>query len=248
MRSGLESGAQSESVEGARLWIKFCAMTNLPDALAAIESGASALGFIFVPSARRIDPASAAEIVAALPSEVEKIGIVANQTPAHVAELAQRVGLTGVQLHGDEEANQMPVFRSALGNRRIIKTLQARELLRTAYGPALLDEFLEQAEAFDAILLDSGSPKERGGTGKAFDWEAAMPFVAQIKAMIPVVVAGGLNSANVQEAIRLFQPWGVDVASGVEREPGRKDQAKLKKFAAAARAQVLPSERPPHRQ
>ncbi len=219
-------------------WIKFCATTNLLDALACIEAGADALGFIFAPSTRRVDVATAAEIIAALPSEVEKIGIVVNETPAHVAELVQQTGLTGVQLHGDEEAAQIPDFRAALGNRRITKTLQARELLRAGYGPMLLEEFLEQVETLDSILLDSGSPKERGGTGKAFDWQAALPVVAEIRAQIPVVIAGGLTPENVGKAIRLFEPWGVDVVSGVEREVGKKDEAKLRAFVASARAAV----------
>jgi phosphoribosylanthranilate isomerase len=216
-------------------WIKFCGTTNLPDALASIDSGANALGFIFASSTRRMHAAKAAEIIAALPSEVEKIGIFVNETPAHVAEVAQHVGLTGVQLHGEEEAAKMPSFRAALGNRRITKTLQARELLGTWYGTALTEEFLEQAETIDTILLDSGTSKERGGTGKVFDWPAAVGLVARIKAELPVIVAGGLNPGNVAEAIRLFDPWGVDVVSGVENEPGKKDEGKLKAFVDAVR-------------
>lgn len=220
-------------------WLKFCGTTSLGDALASIDAGATALGFILAPSSRRLEVEKAAEIVAALPAEIEKIGVFVNETPAHVAEVAQRVGLTGVQLHGDEEAGQMTSFRSALGSRRITKTLQARELLGAGYGRALIEEFLEQAETIDAILLDSGSPKERGGTGKAFDWPAAVSLVAQIKAEMPVIVAGGLNALNVQEAIRLFEPWGVDAVSGVESEPGKKDKVKLSAFVAAVRTASL---------
>ena len=109
---------------------------------------------------------------------------------------------------------------------------------REGYGPTLLQEFLEQVETLDTILLDSGSPQERGGTGKAFDWQAALPVVAEIKTRIPVMIAGGLNPENVGEAIRLFEPWGVDVVSGVEREIGKKDEAKLRAFVAAVGAAV----------
>jgi phosphoribosylanthranilate isomerase len=105
----------------------------------------------------------------------------------------------------------------------------------------LIEEFLEQAEILDTIMLDSGSPKERGGTGKAFDWQAAASLVTQIKAELPVIVAGGLNPANVVEAVRLFDPWGVDVVSGVEREPGKKDKNKLKTFAEAVRSAHMAS-------
>lgn len=217
-------------------WIKFCATTSLHDAEAAIEAGADALGFIFAQSTRRIDVVCAAEIIAQLPGEVEKIGVFVNEAPAHVTEVALRAGLTGVQLHGNEEARQIPLFRSALGRRRITKTLQARELLGTGYGAVLAEEFLEQAETLDAILLDSGSPNARGGTGRIFDWQTAVPLVAQIKAKLPVIVAGGLQPGNVAEAIRLFEPWGVDVVSGVESGAGKKDEAKLRAFTAAVRS------------
>jgi phosphoribosylanthranilate isomerase len=214
-------------------WIKFCATTNLADAQASIEAGADAIGFIFAPSARRLDLASAAEIVASLPAQIEKIGVVVNETPSRVAEIAERVGLTGVQLHGDEDAEHMPAFRRQLGKRKIIKTLQARELLGRGYGEALLEEFLKLDEMIDAVLLDSGSPRERGGTGKVFDWGTTVPLVTEIRSKLPVIIAGGLNPKNVAKAIELFQPWGVDVVSGVERETGKKDPAKLKAFQAA---------------
>ncbi len=217
-------------------WIKFCGNTSLQDAQFAVAAGADALGFIFTPSARRVELADAAAIVAALPSKVEKIGIVVNETPARAAEIADQVGLTGIQLQGDEPAERLPEFRRALGRRKIVKTLQARELLASGYGAALLEEYLQQVESLDAVLLDSGSPGERGGTGKTFNWETAAPMVARIKAELPVIIAGGLNPGNVAEAIRWFEPWGVDVASGVETAPGKKDRAKLKAFAAEVRA------------
>jgi len=217
-------------------WIKFCATTNLADAEHSVAAGANAIGFIFATSPRQIDVALASQIVAALPVEVEKIGIVVNETPQRAADIASQVGLTGVQLHGDEPTQQIAEFRRALGTRRIVKTLQARQLLVTGYGMALVEEYLHQPENLDAILLDSGTPAVRGGTGKPFDWQAAVPLVARIRAEIPVIVAGGLNPQNVGEAIRLFEPWGVDVVSGVEREVGKKDQAKLLAFTAAVRA------------
>jgi phosphoribosylanthranilate isomerase len=164
---------------------------------------------------------------------VEKIGVVVNETPAALAKLASGVGLTGLQLQGDEPAEQLPEFRRALGLRKIIKTLQARELLA---DPAKLETYLAHRESYDGILLDSGSAAARGGTGQTFDWNAMVPIVERIKAVVPVIIAGGLNPENVGEAVRSFDPCGVDVVSGVEREVGKKDAAKMRAFVEAARS------------
>ena len=215
------------------IWIKICATTNIDDALASLDAGSSALGFILTASSRQVTPDSAAAIIAALPPSVEKIGVVVNQTPAALAKLAADIGLTGLQLHGDEPPEQLPEFRSALGLRKIIKALQTRELVA---DPTRLDAYLAVRHSYDGILLDSGSPATRGGTGIPFDWNAALPLVQRIKEVAPVVIAGGLTPSNVAAAIRLFDPCGVDVVSGVELSPGRKDPAKLRAFITAARA------------
>jgi phosphoribosylanthranilate isomerase len=215
-------------------WIKICATTNLRDAQTSIAAGANALGFIFAPSPRRIEIGTAAEIIAALPAEIEKIGVFVNETPERVAVVAARFGLTGCQLHGDEPAEQLAMYRQALGNRKLIKTLQARELLADS-GDRMLQGYLEASGSIDAVLLDSGRPGNRGGTSVPFDWKMALPIVQRIKAVLPVVIAGGLTAENVDQAIRLFEPWGVDVVSSVERETGKKDEAKLRTFVAAAR-------------
>jgi phosphoribosylanthranilate isomerase len=217
------------------LWIKICATTNLDDALASIAAGANALGFILTASKRLVTPETAAAIIEALPTSVEKIGVVVNESPASLKRLAETVGLTGLQLHGDEPPSQLPEFRRALGLRKLIKTLQARELLA---DPTRLDSYLAVAESYDGILLDSGSPANRGGTGQTFDWHAMLPLVERIKEHKPVIIAGGLNPANIADAIRLFDPCGVDVVSGVELATGRKDPAKLRAFITAARAAV----------
>ncbi len=214
------------------IWIKICGTTNLDDALASIVAGADALGFIFTESPRQIAPETAAEIITALPESIEKIGVVVNETPQALAELARQTGLTGFQLHGDEPAEQLSEFRRALSGRKLIKTLQVRELLSE---PHKLDGYLEQRENIDAILLDSGSAAARGGTGVPFDWNAAVPIVQRIKEIFPVIIGGGLSAANVGEAIRLFDPWGVEVVSSVELAPGKKDAAKLRAFIAAVR-------------
>jgi phosphoribosylanthranilate isomerase len=214
------------------IWVKICATTNLSDAQASLAAGADALGFIFAPSSRRIEIDQAAEIISSLADEIERIGVFVNETPGQVAEVAEQAGLTGIQLHGDEPADQMQQYRQALGQRKIIKALQAHELLTS---PDNLNSYLRSRQSIDAILLDAGSPSQRGGTGQTFDWIAAAPIVAKVRAQMPVIIAGGLSAENVGEAIRLFAPWGVDVVSGVERGTGRKDEAKLRSFVGAVR-------------
>ena len=214
-------------------WIKVCGTTNLPDAQMSVSSGADALGFIFAPSTRRIEVALASEIVAALPNDVEKIGVFVNESPTRVAEIAVQVGLTGVQLHGDEPPEQLPEFRSAVGSRRIIKALQTRELLSGSRD--MVTGYLRSRDSIDAVLLDSGSPNQRGGTGDLFSWGEAIPLATSIQEVFPLILAGGLNSRNASEALQLFHPWGLDVVSGVEREPGKKDDIKLRDFIATVR-------------
>lgn len=214
-------------------WVKVCGTTNLHDAQLAVTAGADALGFIFAPSTRRIEIADAAEIIAQLPNGIEKIGVFVNEAPAQVAEVAQQAGLSGVQLHGDEPAEQMLEFRRALDERKIIKTLQARDILNAGHGQ--FAEYLSARGSIDAILLDSGSARQRGGTGIPFAWEEVVPLAAAIREAMPLIIAGGLNAENVCQALRLFDPWGVDVVSGVEREPGKKDEARLHDFVAAVR-------------
>jgi len=212
-------------------WVKICGTTNLHDAEQSVAAGADALGFIFAVSPRRIEVSAAAEIVAALRNTVETIGVFVNETPSLVAEVADQVGLTGVQLHGDESAASLREYRDALGERKILETVHTRELL----GAASLASRLSMRESVDAILLDSGSGESRGGTGIPFAWDEALPAVSAIRAVVPLIIAGGLRADNVARAIELFDPWGVDVVSGVESAPGKKDGAKLRDFVAAVR-------------
>lgn len=215
-------------------WVKICGTTSLADAKLAVTAGADAVGFVFAPSPRQISEEAAAEIVEALPSNIVKIGVTVNQSPESVAKLANNVGLTGIQLQGDEAANQLWAYRSALTSCKIIKTLQVRQIL--AGGEGYLYPYLKESEFLDAVLLDSGTNGQRGGTGVTFDWTAAAAVVAKIKQWLPVIVAGGLSPDNVSNAIHTFEPWGVDVVSGVESERGRKDETKVNKFVTAVRS------------
>jgi phosphoribosylanthranilate isomerase len=215
------------------IWVKVCGTTTLRDAQLAVTAGANALGFLFAPSPRRVEVAAAAEIVAALSGEVESIGVFVNESPARVAMIASDVGLSGVQLHGDEAPGQMADFRRELGQRKIIKALSVSYLQSNSNPP--LENYLDVQDGLDAILLDAGSQQQRGGTGLPFDWDGAVEIATRIRDRMPLVIAGGLNYDNVARAIHLFQPWGVDVVSGVESAPGTKDEIKLREFMSAVR-------------
>jgi phosphoribosylanthranilate isomerase len=206
-------------------WIKFCGTTCIEDALSSIEAGADALGFIFAPSKRRVTPEQARRIVAALPPNVERIGVFMNSTAAEIASITSGVELTGVQMHGEEFPPEIYTYlpRDRRNKMRKIKTLQVREGWTQGF-----DGYANAPGVVDAWLLDSGA-----GSGKVFDWQAAR---AQLGArQEKFIVAGGLTPENVGDAIHTFRPWGVDVVTGVEREPGRKDPEKLKAFVAAVR-------------
>jgi phosphoribosylanthranilate isomerase len=223
------------------MWIKICGNTNFEDARAAAEAGADALGFVFAPSARRISPKVAARIIESLPKAPEKIGVFVNQSPQIVIDTAAEAGLTGVQLHGDEDAVYIRNLARELRKRkvRIYKALSMGLLTREHAGAGLLGEVEELArdgQLVYALLVDAGVPGKRGGSGTTFEWDKAAPLVRFLQTRHKVAVAGGLNPANVAKAVELFKPWGVDVVSGVEREPGKKDHDKVREFIAAARS------------
>jgi phosphoribosylanthranilate isomerase len=213
-------------------WIKICGTTNLRDAQLSVAAGADALGFIFAPSPRAIDIDTVAGILGALGNAVQTIGVFVNQAPCAAANIARLTGLSGIQLHGDEPPETLPEYRHELNGRKIIKVLHADELLTDRHK---LDSYLAVRSSIDAILLDSGSAEQRGGTGARYDWAQVLPIAAEIRKTMPLIIAGGLNAANIARAIELFQPWGVDVVSGVEASPGQKDETKLHNFIAAVR-------------
>lgn len=207
--------------EGTR--IKICGNTNLADAERAADLGAWALGLIFYDrSPRRCRPAEAERIAAALRRRVELCGVFVNATLDRVATLADRVGLTMLQLHGDEG----PAYCAEAARRTGCKVVKAMQVRSRADLQAL--------EAFrtDFHLLDSHAPGLRGGTGTAFDWG----LVAARRDSVPMLLSGGLDPANVGQAMAATHPFAVDVATGVEAEPGRKDPAKLEAFFFAVGA------------
>lgn len=209
-----------------RTWIKICGTTSLEDALSSIEAGADALGFIFAQSKRRISPAEAQRIIQQLPREVERIGVFLDAGAMKIRQVLSEVDLTGIQMHGEgdfpaEVYSYLPKDRR--DSLRKMKTVIVQEAFEARF-----DAYAVVAGVIDTWLFDSGA-----GSGQSFDWQSARKQLGDRLGQF--VIAGGLNPKNVGEAIRTFQPWGVDVVSGVEREPGRKDPEKLKAFVAAVR-------------
>ncbi len=207
-------------------WIKICGTTSIEDALASIEAGANALGFIFAPSRRRVSPKQAREIAGRLPGNVERVGVFVNESAEVIRATVEQAGLTAVQLHGEETPEFIAGLfapQSSSHRARVIKTVLANDNFTANWNL-----FRQNHQLVDFILIDSGS-----GSGKTFDWDAAHALVADHG--LRFIIAGGLNPENVGAAIQKFSPWGVDVVTGVEQAPGRKDPEKLKLFVNAVR-------------
>jgi len=254
-------------------WIKICGITNLDDALAATDAGADALGFVFCKqSPRHVTPETAHSIVAKLPQRLAKVGVFVNHAADQVRDAVKQVGLTAVQLHGEEG----PEFSRALFHE--LANGASRPMIFRSYPAKIFDAPAEQTVGWDpvaaglvepdeaytgkrvhkihvakngdlflethgfrpgvvsGVLLDSSTAEKRGGTGHVFDWERVQPWAGIINSISKLIVAGGLRPGNVQEAIHLLHPWGVDVSTGVEREPGKKDHRKIGAFVQAVRA------------
>ncbi|WP_213804813.1 phosphoribosylanthranilate isomerase [Granulicella sp. dw_53] len=217
------------------MWIKICANTNLEDAKLAAELGADTLGFVFAASPRRVTAGQVAAIVAHLPVEVEKIGVFDTLDVEKISDTIREAGLTGVQLHGGFSTSLIDALASGFPGLRIIQTTHWNVDASTN-DPSCAANLtaLRSHPEIDAVLVDSRTAKASGGTGVVFDWEAARVALSGLAPM-RLIVAGGLQHENVEEAIKVLQPWGVDVASGVESHPGRKDRERLAAFLANAR-------------
>jgi phosphoribosylanthranilate isomerase len=213
------------------LWIKICGNTSLADAQIAADAGADAVGFVFAPSPRRVTPEQAAAITPHLPAAIEKIGVFVDADFATITAAVELAGLTGVQLHiagPDELAAQLRArFGPAV---RILRVLHFGEDAARQLEAAGLDA------AIDGVLVDSRTANAVGGTGVSFNWQRARATIFFGGSPLKLIAAGGLSPANVAEAIATLNPWGVDVVSGVEASPGRKDPEKVRAFVANARA------------
>jgi phosphoribosylanthranilate isomerase len=194
--------------------VKVCGITNRDDAEAAIAGGASALGFNFYPqSPRYIDPNRAAEIVANLPPRIWKVGVFVNEHPHRIAEIASQARLDIAQLHGDETESAYPAGIRIWKAARVDANFRVINL---------------EANRAEAILLDAPAEQAYGGTGRTFDWTRAAGSTLRI------ILAGGLDASNVRQAIAAANPWGVDVCSRIESQPGRKDHFKMAQFLKEA--------------
>jgi phosphoribosylanthranilate isomerase len=192
--------------------IKICGITNRTDALAAVDCGTDALGFVFAESSRRIAPETARDIIHGLPPLVTTVGVFVDQAQEEVKEIALFCHLDALQLHGHESPAYCRGFY-----RKVIKAFGVQD--------ASISRQLARYEV-SAYLLDSSAG---GGSGRRFDWTLARDLPGRI------ILAGGLDPANVAEAIRIVRPYGVDVSSGVERSPGKKDHRLMKEFVTHVR-------------
>lgn len=218
------NGRLDAAAAGGRLLVKICGIRTLEDARFAVDAGADALGFVFWHmSPRRVEPAEAAAIAAELPASVLRVGVFVDAPRDELARIADAVGLDALQLHGEEPPEALAGLpRPALKAVRVGKSFSAAEALR-------------YADHARGIVVDTRLPGETqlpGGTGMPFDWS----LVKDLAERVPfLMLAGGLSPDNVRDAVRSVRPHAVDVSSGVERVPGRKDPARVKAFIEAAR-------------
>lgn len=221
------------------MWVKICGNTNLNDAQMAAELGADAVGFVFAPSRRRVTAKDVAQITPHLPANVERIGVFDSLYAEEIAAAVREAGLTAVQLHGGGElvlARRLnDLFEEKVG---IIQTVHwavdAGEESAKAVRQRL--NAIHTGGVIKRVLIDSKVGQATGGTGVSFDWAAARDVLQSGDGRLKMIVAGGLRPDNVAEAITELNPWGVDVSSGVEKGPGRKDREKVGEFIRNARA------------
>ncbi|HTZ17457.1 MAG TPA: phosphoribosylanthranilate isomerase [Dissulfurispiraceae bacterium] len=202
--------------------VKICGITNLEDALAAVEYGADALGFVFYPkSPRVVTPEKAKEIVAQLPPFITTVGVFVNEDPVKIKAVMTSTHLSVVQLHGEESPAQCTLWTPT------VKAFRVKDFVDL--------KPLEQYKCMSAYLLDTFAPSSYGGTGQIFNWDIAL----EAKKFGPIILAGGLTTDNVEKAVRWVMPYAVDVSSGVEAEKGKKDLQKMKEFIDKARKAAL---------
>jgi len=200
--------------------IKICGITNTEDALWAVDLKVDALGFIFSDSPRRVKPEIVQGIIELLPPFISSVGVFVNEDRKKVEEIAESCGLTTLQFHGRESPSYCEEFKQ-----KIVKALRIE-------NKDILEKAVRYKDKVDAYLLDTYSPSKYGGTGKTFDWRIAK----EIKEFgLPIILSGGLNPENIREAISEVEPYGVDVSSGIEERPGKKNLEKLINFVRIVR-------------
>lgn len=219
------------------MWIKICGITSLEDGKMAVAAGANAVGFVFAESPRRMAPDAAYNIVVKLPKSVEKIGVFVDSDFERVLSAIQVARLTGVQLHGENSSELAQKIRERAD--KVALKLHVVRVLHYGHNAQDLESTLRASRGngtSDSLLVDTAVEGRHGGTGIPFDWRAASHIFREHSSHLRIIVAGGLNPDNVGNAVRTLRPWGVDVSSGVEASPGRKDLARVAQFIRKARA------------
>jgi len=214
-----------------RVRVKICGITGPESARVAADAGADAVGLVFAESPRRVTPDGAAAIVRALPPWVTPVGVFVDTPTDEIRELAEAVGFTAVQLHGDEPAGAV----AELGRLKVVKAFRVGGEEDVQAACLWREECERLGRLPDAYLIDARVPQgPKGGTGRPADWDLAARMIDD-KGFRPLVLAGGLGPDNVAEAIRRVRPWGVDGSSRLEAAPGKKDPDRVRAFLEAVR-------------
>jgi phosphoribosylanthranilate isomerase len=229
------------------MWIKICGNTNLDDALLAAELGADALGFIFAPSKRQVTAGEVARITSHIPQHIERVGVFDSHNAGEIAAITREAGLTAIQLHGGLDQPLLTQLHEIFEDKvTLIQTLHwTIEDPNSAANLAAQLGQIHRAAIVRRVLIDSKVGQASGGTGLSFDWETAKAVLSKNANGLDIIVAGGLRPDNVAAAIHGLSPWGVDVSSGVEREPRKKDPEKLTAFIKNARQAIQKNLRNP---
>jgi phosphoribosylanthranilate isomerase len=210
------------------MWIKICGNTTLEDARFAAECGADAVGFIFAPSPRRVDADLVAQITPRLPTQLETYGVFVDAGFDEIAKTVSACGLTGIQLHRSSDQLLPLRLREQFPRHGILQVLHYK-------APDFEQRLSDLGSGEDAVLVDSSTARAVGGTGTSFNWQEARSSFLRAAPQRRLIAAGGLDPENVQQAIHILRPWGVDVVSGVESAHGKKDPARVLAFIRSAR-------------
>jgi phosphoribosylanthranilate isomerase len=220
------------------MWVKICGTTNFEDAQLAVEAGADAVGFVFAPSPRRVTSSQLAEMPLETLGDARRVGVFVGQDFEEVAYDIRAARLTGVQLHGELDFALIERLRHEFEDDLLII-----QTLHWPVGSVVADlqrrlrsdlRAIARHRGADAVLLDTKTAQAIGGTGTSYDWDRAREVLSEAAGKLRLIVAGGLNAGNVSAAIRTLHPWGVDVASGVEAAPGKKDPEQVRAFIREA--------------
>jgi phosphoribosylanthranilate isomerase len=220
------------------MWIKICGNTTLEDTGISVDAAADAVGFVFAAGPRQVQPEQVAAIATQLPDDQTQVGVFQTRECSAIVAAVRTARLSGIQLHGGLDLTLVENLRRELDRQFLIQTLhwsvdadpvESEQLLRDGVRAVVRQNIA------DAILLDARTTAAAGGTGRIIDWSRARDVIAGEAGKMRIILAGGLNPQNVAQAIQTVRPWGVDVSSGVERHPGKKDPLRVRAFIEAAR-------------